>query len=339
MSMSTEQANEYLEKLAANKSETKEEVKEPITPAEPEVKDQEPVTPTETPEDKDKGVEPPVETKPTDDKDEPKPADSDKKDTSEPKPEDKPAKEDKAKDKKAQRDYAFLHEKQKRKQMKQKYEARIAELEKELEQHKGLTSNNFKNNDGSVNTDAYVDWKLKEQQMQSEVANLRSTDEREQRDFEELEYRNTVESCFPDEAERSEYDDLIAKNGPAFYNALQDEDPNGVVLGYLNTVKQYPIVLKELLVNPKRWLPGIFISRDPEEMKRNTAQVAYQILNEHYAPKPVTAAVKPAAAPAPAPAAPAMPIVGKQITTNTVGAQELRGSAAWNQYLRERPKG
>lgn len=331
MSMSTEDANKYLEQLHASKEEpakqeepaqpeAKVEDKEPITPAPAEDKGQEPVTPTEPPEN-DKGVEQPPKEKPADDKAAEPKVDSDKKDTS---PKD---------DKSNKRDYAFIHEKQKRKEMKKKYETRIAELEKQLadEKAKGLKSTNFKNDDGTPNVDAYLDYRDKQREVQNELDNLRSTNEREQRDFEEREYRHTVESCFPDEAERNEFDKLIDEKGVAFYNALQEDDPNGVILGYLNTVQQYPIVLKELMTNPRKWLPSVFRSRDPDIMKYNMAAVSDKILDEYYAPK---APAAPAAPPAP-------PIIGKQITSNTVGntAQTLKTRADWNRYLQEHPKG
>ena len=60
----------------------------------------------------------------------------------------------------------------------------------------------------------------------------------------EEENRRRTELSFPDENERLEYQKLLESKGQSFLEALNEADPNGVVLGYLSSQEKYPIVMK-----------------------------------------------------------------------------------------------
>ena len=340
--MNSEQVTEYLAKLK-NKGQS-EEVKEPITPETEETPKE---TPPESVEDKAEvkmesevplteqpnlGVEQkPVDETPDDKGEEPKA--EVKKD--EAKAETKPAKEDK---KVTQRDYAFERLKRKSKEQHERDLARIKELEEELAKGKGLKAEHFIDKDGKPDPNSYVDWKFKERSMQDEIKALQAADNERQRQEDIEEDRRRVENCYQDPEERKEYEELIQRNGKAFY------DPNGVVFKYLSTMPEYPIVLKELMTDNKL-LGYTFRSTDPDALKHNIISVADKILDRHHnqistpkikAPEqpksevvpPVTAVKK------------ELPVIGKQINN----AQGSTGPAVkdrnyWNNYLRNHPRG
>lgn len=331
--MNSEQVTEYLAKLKNNKPQSEE--KEPITPETPE-------TPKETPpesvdnkaEVKDapitdkpqEGVEQkPVDETPDDKGGEPKA--EVKKD--EAKAEDKPAKEDK---KVTPRDYAFERLKRKSKEQHERDLARIKELEEEIAKGKDLKAEHFVDKEGKPDPNSYVDWKLKERDMQDEIKNLQFKDRERQLQEDMEEDRRRVENCYQDPEERKEYDDLIASNGKAFYEAVSEVDPKGVVFGYLSTMPEYPIVLKELMTDNKL-LGYTFRSTDPDALKHNIIAVADQILDRHHnkqisTPKPVEAPKK------------ELPVIGKQINNTPGAASEVRhGRDYWNRYLKEHPRG
>ncbi len=333
MSMSTEQAMSYIKGKAEEpeKVEAKEpEVKEEAPSAEPEVKEtKSEEANVDSPEDakveetkKDDGEQPKEEVKGSD----------------EPKAETKDVK----KKEMTPQDYAFMKQKDKNRKLQDKYEklntkfnetnkqkdARIKELEEQLKKYETLKSEDFKKQDGSVDYDAYTNWKLTERDMQNEVSNLRQSMKQEQLQH-ALDYDKYVtERCF-DGKELEDYNELVAKNGKVFADEIHKVDPNNVVFNYLETLNDYPIVLRELMTNPSRWLGHMFKSKDPEVMKWNTARVADTILEEFYKSKEQ-----------PAPAAkPAIPVIGKQIQNNNVSEPAVRDRAYWNNYLTKHPKG
>lgn len=234
----------------------------------------------------------------------------------------------------SKRDYAFIREKQKRKDMKAKYEARIKELEEELTKKQGLKPEYFTNQDGSPNSEAYVNWKFKERDMQDEIQRIRQMDIQEQRQYELERDRIITERCFPDEQELKEYNDMKSRNGKAFAEAVQEKDPNGVVFGYLETLNEYPIVLKELMdlnKNPNL-LRRVFRSTDPDSLKRNIAIIADEILENRSKPQ-----VNPTIVPE---SKPALPVIGKQITNNTTTTvPTIKDRNYWNRYLKENRRG
>lgn len=261
----------------------------------------------------------------------------------EPKAEDGSVKKDNKEvhDHKAQRDYAFIKQKNKLKALQERYDRdtsakdkRIKELEEELSKRKLLTSDNFTKADGSKDIDAYWNWKSQEYDLINEAKNLKSERSRDQAEYEiELDRINT-ERCFQGK-ELEEYNNLIMSKGQGFAEAIHEKDKNNVVFSYLDTVQDYPIVLKELMTNPTKWLPTIFRSTDEYSLKRNTAKVTDMILDDYYGSKntQVDTTVNNKVAPA-------IPVIGKQISSAGATTPDNEGSllnsiSSINNYLRK----
>jgi hypothetical protein len=338
--MNTEEVNDYLKKLKDNAA-----TKEPITPTETDSKPETPSEIVESVDDNNKGVEQkPVEETPDDKGEEPK-AEVNKDETnSDPKPEDevKPVEtETKEQPKKvSQRDYAFERLKRKSREQHEKDLARIKELEEELAKGKGLKAEHFIDKDGKPDPNSYVDWKFKERSMQDEIKQIQQADFERQRQEDIEEDRRRVENCYQDEKERKEYEELIQRNGKAFYDAVSEVDPNGVVFKYLSTMPEYPIVLKELMTDNKL-LGYTFRSTDPDALKHNIIMVADQILDRHHNQISTPKAVKPeVVAQKQETTKKELPVMGKQINSSpgsTVNVVKDRNY--WNNYLKEHPRG
>lgn len=241
-------------------------------------------------------------------------------------------------DHKAQRDYAFIKQKNKLKALQERYDRdtsakdkRIKELEEELSKRKLLTSDNFTKADGSKDIDAYWNWKSDELKLINEANSLKTELNRDQRDYEiELDRINT-ERCFQGK-ELEDYNNLIMSKGQGFAEAIHEKDKNNVVFSYLDTVQDYPIVLKELMTNPTKWLPTIFRSTDEYSLKRNTAKVTDMILDDYYSSKDKYVDNTKVA--------PAIPVIGKQISSAGATTPDNDGSllnsiSSINNYLRK----
>lgn len=334
MSMSTEQALAYLNKEPAKEpevTETTPSVEPAKEDSKSEVKDV--ASPEDTAAKTNDGEPKPEETKVSD---ETKVAADDKVDDAA-----NAAKkaDNKKEDKLSQRDYAFIREKNKRKEQKAKYEARIKELEAKLKERDGLEESHFTKPDGSPDPTAYVRNEFAKRDMQDELKRVREQDLREQEQFEIEQDRIITEHCFQGE-ELTQYRDLIANKGRSFMEAIQENDPNNVVLNYLDTLQEYPIVLRQLMTDMPT-LRRLFRSKDPDALKYNIRTISDEILEKHHAPKVEPAPVSTAVNTPVEPPKPAIPVIGKQITSNTVGntAQTLKTRADWNRYLQEHPKG
>lgn len=326
--MTTEEVNSYLAKKGQS-----EEVKEPITP---ETEETAAEAPAETVEDKTeevKGVEQKQVEEVSDDKETETKAEVK---NEEPKVEETPKEEPKKEEPLNKRDYAFERLKKKSKEEKKQLEARIKELEEELNKGKGLKAEHFVDKEGKPDPASYVDWKLKERDMQDEIKELQHYNEERQLREDIEEDKRRVEACFQDEKERTEYNSLIERNGKAFYDAVSEVDPNGVVFGYLSTMPEYPVVLRELMTDNKL-LGYAFRSTDPDALKRNIAVIADQILDKRHNPistpkeePKVEVKVEPKKE---------LPVIGKQINSTPGNASEVHDRNYWNRYLREHPRG
>ena len=232
---------------------------------------------------------------------------------------------------KDKRDYAFIRTSQQLKEAKKQ----IKELTTALEKYKGLESKDFKDKDGNTNYDAYTNWKLQERDMQNEVQRL----QQEQLNVELEQDRIATERCFQGQ-ELEDYNTLIQNNGKVFADVVHSYDERNVIFKYLDTVDDYPIVLRELMTNHNKWLPQIFrpnkyshsVVTNPNILERNTAKVVEQILDEYYASKN-NKSVEPKSNKT------AIPVIGKQITNNNVSDNYVPDRNYWNNHLREHPKG
>lgn len=359
--MNTQEALDYLSKLHGEEpkqTEAKDEKKETVNPeTKPEAEVKETQTPSETPEDK-KGVDQKVESKADDKAEESKPNDDKAKDTKnaevdkasqvakEPQKDGKEsgredkkpasgtqsAKEGDKPTKQEQRDYAFIREKAKRKEQKAKYEKRIKELEDELNKYKDLKLEHFKDKDGNPDQSSYFDWKFREKDLKDEVKSLKAQEQAEEAEYIERENKRRVDLSFTDEASKKEYLNLLETKGPAFLDAINEADPNGVVLGYLSTQEKYPIVMQRLMTDMDS-LRKVFRSHDPDILKYNIAQFCEEVLSEK--PK-TTPSVEPAPVETPKKE---IPIIGKQMTSTQTSEPVIKDRNYWNSYLTKHPRG
>lgn len=206
------------------------------------------------------------------------------------------------------RDYAFEREKAKRRKQKEQYESRIKELESKLEKFKDLKLSDFKDNH-----EEYINYQLdqREQQRNIELEKYRL----QQIEEEELTAENErrVALCFPDENEKKEYLNLLENKGQDFLEALQQVDPENVVLTYLNDMEKYPILLKKLMTDADA-LRSVFKKKDPMFRK-----LALERLSNSLNKK-------------------ALPVIGKQISSQPTSSN-VRDINYWNNYLKEHPRG
>lgn len=233
---------------------------------------------------------------------------------------------------KDKRDYAFIRTSQQLKE----YKKQVKELTEALEKYKGLESKDFKDDDGNTNYDAYTNWKLQERDMVNEVQRL----QQEQLNVELEQDRITTERCFQGQ-ELEDYNRLIQNNGEVFADVIHSYDKTNSIFKYLDTVDDYPIVMRELMTNHNKWLPQIFrpnkyshaVITNPNILERNTAKVVEEILDEYYASKNnQSKSVEPKSKTA-------IPVIGKQITNNNVSESSIHDRNYWNNHLREHPKG
>lgn len=320
--LSTEQAEEIVDKKMAREAEA----------AQPAETKQETVN-ADTPESK---VETPKEEpkEPVREAEEPKPEEKEKPKAEEPTDKPEENKDDKRppKQKYSHEErvaHQFAKEKQKRKEQREKYQARIKELEAELEKYKGLKLEDF----GEGGTGDYLDYKLKERDMQNEVKNTKERIEREEQEEMQREIDRRVNLSFATAEERDEYNDLINENGQKFFEALQQADPKGVVLDYLNSVEKYPVVLKKLMTDMDA-LAYVFRDKDPYELRHNLHQFTKDLLEGKEKPKE-----EPVVEKQPEPAKPAIPVIGKQVTAQGSPSEPVHDRAYWNEYLRKHPMG
>ena len=234
--------------------------------------------------------------------------------------------------------HKFAQEQRRRREEKQKRqeaEKRVKELEAELEKYKGLTLKDFENN-----VENWTNWKLKERDMQNEVESTKKDMERQEAEAAARETERRVNLSFETEEERDDYNELIRTNGPKFYEALQEADPQGVVLDYLNSVEKYPIVLKKLMTDMDA-LRHVFRDKDPYVLRMNLHQFTKELLEgkpEQTKADDQKAEPEQKSKPTQEPK-PAIPVTGRQVTASAKPTEPVHDRAYWNNYLREHPNG
>ena len=163
---------------------------------------------------------------------------------------------------------------------------------------------------------------------------IKQQDAQEQNQLAVEQDRIITEHCFQGK-ELEDYRNLVTSKGPAFAAALKEHDTNDVVLNYLDTLQEYPIVLKELMTNMDT-LRRLFRSKDPDTLKHNIEKISGEILDKAH--------TKPQSVEVPQPAAvepkKALPVIGKQITNQTTTVEPtVKDRQYWNNYLRNHPHG
>lgn len=286
--MNTEQLNAYLEKRHANSEQPTSEVETTKANVE-DTKVQETNTVEASEEKIETGSEDenkvenetqPVETKPED-----KPAEK------------KPETQKKQYSKQEKIDFAFQKEKAKRK----KLEARIRELEEQLKNQPNKTLSDFNNN-----VEDYFDYKFGKTAAEAEHKRLEDEIVESKRYEAEQINKQRIINCFPDEAEQAKYNQLVAQNGPKFVKMLDDADPEGAILGYLDDSDVAPILIRIMMTN-KDYRDGVLSKSSPYGKQRAMEQLEAKVrwAQQQLANK----AAKKEAAPA-EPAKPTIPVVG-----------------------------
>lgn len=320
--ISTEQAQKMVDEKMARETPKPEEpsAEKPSTtgaeeaPKQEEPKQEQPKA-EEQKDDKPKAEEP-KEDKPKDDK------------PAEDKPKEETPSEDKKKNvppsKKYTRDERIAHSFAIEKRKRQEAQAKVKELEAELAKVKGLKPEDF-NND----VEAYTSYRIDAQHKQDEIDRQKRFIEQSEADEMARETERKVSMCFPDEADREEYEQLISTNGKSFYEALQANDPNGVVLDYLNGVEKYPIVLRKLMTDMDA-LRYVFRDKDPYELRHNLHVFTKELLSGKTEEKKEDVKQPEQEQPQPKPA---IPVIGKQVTAQAKPTEPVHDRAYWNDYL------
>lgn len=325
MSISTEQAEKMVDEKMAREAAASKAAEQPTEVKEPSTPDPKP----EEPKKDEPKKEPP--------KEEPKKEEPPKEDKPEEKPEEKEAK-DKLEEgnekklppsKKYTKDQRIAHSFAIEKKKRQAAQARVKELEAELDKIKGLKPADF-----GDDVEAYTSYRIEEAKKRDELERKQEFIKQSEADEQRLETERRVSMCFPDEADRAEYEDLIASRGVEFYEALQKFDPKGVVLDYLNGVEEYPKVLRELMSN-NRSLAYVFRDLDPWELRHNL----HVFTKDFLAGKQAVPEEKKEPEQQPEPPKPKIPVIGKQVTAQAKPTEPVHDRAYWNEYLRKHPNG
>lgn len=149
--------------------------------------------------------------------------------------------------------HAFAKEKAKRKQM----QTRIAELEEKLKKYEGMTKDDFKGDE-----DAYIDYKTDRKVDAAELNRLKD-EEQAARMEEAIQAAEQKEiDCFPDEAERSKYKQLITKAETSFatmhpelgFNKFSDlllAEHDQSIIQYLQDSPNAPKLIKHFIYKPE----------------------------------------------------------------------------------------
>ena len=320
--ISTEQANKMIDEKMARETPKPDDqkVETSTTGAEEAPKQEEPKQ--EQPKAEEPKAEPPKAEEPKEDKPkEDKPAEDKQK-------EEKTPSEDKKKNvppsKKYTRDERIAHSFAIEKRKRQEAQAKVKELEAELAKVKGLKPEDF-NND----VEAYTSYRIDAQHKLDEIERNKRFIEQSEAEEMARETERKVSMCFPDEADREEYEQLIATNGKSFYEALQANDPNGVVLDYLNGVEKYPIVLRKLMTDMDA-LRHVFRDKDPYELRHNLHVFTKELLSGKTEEKKEDVKQPEQEQPQPKPA---IPVIGKQVTAQAKPTEPVHDRAYWNDYL------
>lgn len=211
----------------------------------------------------------------------------------------------------SKRDYAFIREREKRRRMKADYEKKIKDLEDNLKKYEGLKLEDFKGNN-----ETYTNYLIDRHNSSNDIANMKQ----QIKDINQQEIDEYNDECarraFTSEKELDEYNDLLARRGQDFYNFLGKVDPAGAIMSYLDSLPDYPILLKRLMTDRK--LFDKIISRG------NNPIILTQQLDSAY--RAIKTPKK------------ALPVIGK-VTSNASNVNTSKGDEYWANYLKNHPRG
>ena len=308
--MNAEQLNAYLEKRHEGEQHTTSEVDAAKANAE-ETKVQETNT-VEVPEEKietgspaeDKAQE---ETQPVETEPEKKPDER------------KPEVQKKEHSKQEKIDYAF----QKLKAKLKKQEARIRELEAERNSQPDKSLEDFNNSQ-----EDYIKYLYGKNARDDEYNRLKDEVTEAKRYEAEQINNQRIANCFPDEAEQAKYRQLVAQNGPAFVQTLDEADPEGAVLGYLDDSDNAPILIRIMMTN-KGYRDAVLSKSSPYGKQRAMEQLEAKVewAKQQLANRAAKAKETPPAEPE---KKAALPVVGTVTKSDATGGNVVKD---YNQVL------
>lgn len=160
--------------------------------------------------------------------------------------------------------HAFMKEKNKRKEIQSKLEAKqkeIEELQEKLKKYEGLTKEHFKGDD-----DAYTDYKIDRRYDQEKV-------ERLQKEYDEESYRAQMEEAqqiadyrlqtnYPDENERNQYQNLVMRAESDFatlhpeigyekFSEFLKSEKDRTIIQYLQDSDNSPKLIRHFIHKPE----------------------------------------------------------------------------------------
>lgn len=232
---------------------------------------------------------------------------------------------------------SFRKEKDKRKRQNQQYQAEIERLKRENAELKGkLGSDDFKADKDSVSA------LVKMQTNENEISRLQTEQVNNQMADDMAENERRVNLCFPEEADRKIYAQLLQNSGSAFVEKLDAADPEGVILGCLDDCEISPIVLRVLMTRPA-FLNDI-LSKKTRHGKEvafdalvNQCKVADKIIRSKQKKTPTAGNEQKAGTRA---GLQTIKPTGRQAKGESGGSGKVvKNDAYWNQYLSEHPRG
>ena len=157
--------------------------------------------------------------------------------------------------KQEQIDYAF----QKKQAKIKKLEQRNRELEAEL---KKRDAEKLKLEDFNNDTQKYIDYSLDYRDKQREFARNKEEIQAEKiAEYDELNNKRITE-CFPNVEEQNKFREIIKTNGASFTQTLDQRDPEGAILSYLDDSDISPILIRLLIAQPS-YLEEVLSKRSP----------------------------------------------------------------------------
>ena len=167
--------------------------------------------------------------------------------------------------------------------------------------------------------------------MKNEIARLQEEERLAEMQEQVDRDRYITDHSFRTEQEKQSYLANVRDNLPSLIEELKQSDPDGVILSYLGSLNQYPIVLDKMLSDPsiKNW---VLRSSDKNSIQRRIEKVADDILDQYWK-EPEKQPITPTSAVAPKPA---IPVTGRQVTATTgrTSSGSMKDKAYWNEWLR-----
>jgi len=217
--------------------------------------------------------------------------------------------------------YAFKRQKEKYRKQREAYESRIAELEKQLEDFRGLKLSDF-----NGNQDAYLRGLVQENASKQQLETMKA--ERDALIDEEINQKHMrrIQNCFPDPNEQEAYMDLLDRASGKLQQTLQEQDEDGAVYQFLSDSEVSPIITHLLITKPdirERVLGKTSAMGKYAELQK----IERIILSNQKKPERHQLGAKKM-----------MPVLGSQVKNESAGDNGVRDLTYWTNYVMTHPK-